>query len=379
MKWISRVLLLSFIIICCVPFVSAYAVSNMNINPSGSLTPGQRVSISFGLDFPIVNGYTFPGDDTLDMYTDLTDAKWSVVKVETYSGVAPIESSLGNAGGPRDQVSGWILSYKDRQLSLRVNLDGVAPAVDQTQNKTLIKINELDSYGNPLSTSGNVWTALIVNVADINTAISTSDSNLAVFRTHIDEKAAMEADTSAAEGKYSDAKAAIDNARSQPSTQYAAALSSLTNAQNLITDGETLLDKAWAEKAVADAQIPINNVDQVINFIKPNLSSSDARLAPIISEREVAAGYISDANDAIFSGTYDHARDKAQQAFDKGNQSYTEALALKSQITGGFNPLGAIGKLFGSGTLIIVGVVAVVLIVVGIIIYRKRTQWDELG
>jgi glucose uptake protein GlcU len=44
------------------------------------------------------------------------------------------------------------------------------------------------------------------------------------------------------------------------------------------------------------------------------------------------------------------------------------------------NPLTAIGRLFGSGSMVLIlGIVAVVLIVVGVIIYRKRSRWDELG
>jgi hypothetical protein len=380
MKRTSRILLASLILICCIPIVSAYMITNVNIDPSGALTPGQRVSVTYGVNFPLVNGKTFESANTLDMYTDLANAKWSIIKIETYEGVPPLESPLFNYGGPRAQVGGWVLSYPDRELALRVTLDGVAPEVDTTQNKTILRVSELDSYGKPVSTVGYVKEAIVVNIADINNAITTADSDLQVIRTHIDEKYAMEVDTSLAEAKYNDAKAAIDNARSQPSSQYAVAQASLTNAQNLIADGEKELDKAWAEKAVADAQVPISNVDQVISYVKPNLSSTDPRLSPIISKREVAAGFISTANDEIFGGNYERAREKAQEAFLKGNESYTDALDLKKQVSEGFNPLGAIGKLFGSGTLvIIIGVIAVVLVVVGVIIYRKRTRWDELG
>lgn len=379
MKGICRILLLGIILICCIPIVSAFTISNMNIEPSGSLTPGQRVSVSYILNFPLVNGKTFENANTLDMYTELTTAKWSFVKTETFDGT-PHDTPLPNDGGPRIQMGGWILSYPDRELSLRVTLDGLAPDVDKTQNKTIIKITELDSYGKPISTTPFLKEAIIVNIADVNNLIAESESTLQIFRTHIDEKAALEVDTSTAEGKYTEANAAVDNARSQPSNKFDAAQASLTSAKDLIAEGEKLLDKAWAEKTVADAQIPINNVDQTISFIKPNISSSDTRLSPIISKREIADSYRKTADDEIFAGNYERAREKAQEAFIKGNESYTDALDLKKQITEGFNPLGAIGKLFGSGTtVIIVGVVAVVLIAVGYIIYRKRTRWDELG
>ncbi len=256
MKRICRILLASLILICCIPFVSAYTINNVNIAPSGSLTPGQRVSVTYEVSLPLVSGQTFEPTNTLDMYTDLAAAKWSIVKTETVVGISPIEKPLFNQVGPRAQVGGWILSYTDRELSLRITLDGVAPQVDKTQTKTIIKITELDSYSKPVSTTGYVKEAIVVNIADINNAISVADSNLQVFRVHIDEKYALDVDTSVAEGKYNQAKAAIDSVRSQSSSQYEVALAGLTNAQNLIADGEKALDKAWAEKAVADAHKP---------------------------------------------------------------------------------------------------------------------------
>ena len=131
-----------------------------------------------------------------------------------------------------------------------------------------------------------------------------------------------------------------------------------------------------------DAQVPLAYVDQEISFIKPNATSGDykTQLSEITTKREISAGFVSTASDEIFAGNYERAREKAAEAYSKANESYNDALDLIKQMTEGFNPIGAIGKLFGSGTLVlIVGVIAVVLIVVGVIIYRKRSRWDELG
>jgi hypothetical protein len=251
--------------------------------------------------------------------------------------------------------------------------------VTSTTNKTVVRVQELDSRNNVVSGSMVTISRQIINTFEVTQLIASRESDLQIFRTHIDEKAALEIDTATAEGKYSAARAAINDAKSKPSSEYTAAQASLTNAQNLISEGEKLLNKAWAEKEVSDAQVPLTNVDSVISYIKPNISSTDPRLSPIISKREVASGFLSTANDEIFAGNYERARDKAKEAFDKANESYNDALDLKNQVSGGFNPVGAIGKLFGSGTVIIIVIVAVVLIVAGVIIYRKRSRWDELG
>jgi hypothetical protein len=132
---------------------------------------------------------------------------------------------------------------------------------------------------------------------------------------------------------------------------------------------------------VTNAQIPIDNVDKVIAWFKGNQSTaSNSELSTIITKREVAVSYISTANDEISNGKYELARSKAQDAFAKGNESYTDALILQKKVMSGFDLFGWIPGIFKSGLLpIVVGVVVVVLVVVGVIIYRKRSRWDELG
>ena len=372
--WIWTIVLI--VLFAVVPGVYAYTVSKVSINPAGDLTPGTPVTVSLTIQLT-GSGETFPSESTLDLSTDLDNPKWSAVLV------------LNNVDNPQPldnkknvYLTGWVLSYpsSDVEENLRITLDGVAPAVTSTTNKTIVQVQELDSRNNVVSGSLVTVSRQIINTAEVTRVIAVRESDLQLFRTHIDEQAVFEIDTAAAEEKYSAARAAINDAKSRPSSQYTAAQASLTNAQTLITAGEKLLDKASAEKAVVDAQVPITNVDAAISYIKPNISSTDPRLAPIISKREVAAGFISTANDEIFAGNYERARDKAEEAFAKANESYNDALDLKKQIGEGFNPVGAVGKLFGSGTvIIIVVVVAVVLVAAGVIIYRKRSRWDELG
>ena len=180
-----------------------------------------------------------------------------------------------------------------------------------------------------------------------------------------------------AEVRYNEAQEKISSARSRPSNEYTGALGDLTTATAAIKDGETALDKSWAEYEVAAAQVPINNVDSIIAWFKGNSSTAnDQQLPAIVTKREVAVSYISTANDDIAEGSYAQARQKAQDAFLKGNESYTEALARQKQLMSGFSL--PIPKL-NSTMFIIIGVIAVVLVVVGVIIYRKRSRWDELG
>lgn len=259
-----------------------------------------------------------------------------------------------------------------------MTLEGTAPSVDKTTDKSIVKIQELDSSGSIITSSIVEKKASVINTAEVTGAISARTNDLQSFRSQIDEKAALGIDTSAAESKYNDAKSKIDAARALPSNQYSTAQTYLTDAQTAITDGGKAIDKAWAEYEVANAQTPITNVDVVIAWFKGNQSTAnDVNLPTIITKREVAVGYISNANDEIASGNYAQARVKAEDAYNKGNESYNDALALQKKVSSGWT-FPALPSIGGS-VFIIIGIIVVVIVIVGIVIYRKRSRWDELG
>jgi hypothetical protein len=374
MKGLTKWILIAVSLILCMQAVTAFAVSSISVEPSGSLTPGTPVIVSFNVDLSGAGAETFTSGNELQMSTDLDSSKWSYALV--LDGVVAEQPS--NTGRVLS-VSGWVLAYpSSMEESLRVTLEGITPAVSQTTNKTLIKIQEIDSHNNVLTSSVVERIAVVVNIAEVQSKVTEKESALQTYRSHIDEKSALGVDTAAAEAKYSDAQQKINTAKGLPSTQYALAYSNLNAAQDAIDEGEKALDRAWAENEVTNAQIPINNVDNVIAWFKGNKSTADdAQLATIITKREVAVSYLSTANDEISNGNYAQARVKAQDAFNKGNESYTDALARKKVLESGWQ-LPSLPKLPG-GIFLIVGIIVVVLAVVGYIIYRKRSRWDELG
>jgi hypothetical protein len=365
MKW---TVLLIFLIVCIQAVSATTSVSDVTIDPSGSLTPGTPVTVQFKID-----AGSFPSGGEIRLFSDLDSSMWTyTIIVNGVENIRPVE------GGRTLAISGFELSYKPADdVSVRATLEGVAPSVTQTSNKTLIRITEYDSNGKPITSSQVEKTALVINTGEVASTIASADAELQVYRTHIDEKAALGIDTSVAEVKYNEAQDKIDSARSRPSNQYAGAQGDLTTATAAIKDGETALDKAWAENEVAAAQVPITNVDAIIAWFKGNSSTAnDQQLPTIITKREVAVSYVSTANDDIASGSYTQARQKAQDAFLKANESYTEALARQKELSSGFSlPIPKIN----STMFIILGIVAVILVVVGVIIYRKRSRWDELG
>jgi hypothetical protein len=374
MKGLTKWIIITLSLILCIQAVSAFQVSSISINPSGSMTPGTPVSVTYRVDFTATGSETFPSTNELQMSTDLEKPTW------TYSLVLDgVETPQPTSTGRILSVSGWILAYPASvEESLKVTLDGTAPTVQTTSNKTIIKLQEVDSHNNVVTNSVVIREAVIVNIAEVQAKVTEKESVLQTFRSHIDEKSAMGIDTSEAEAKYSEAQQKITSAKNAPSSQYIQSFSNLDAAQAAIDAGEASLDRAWAESEVTNAQFPINNVDEVIAWFKGNKSTSeDAQLPAIIAKREVAVSYISTANDEISNGQYAQARAKAQEAFNKGNESYTDALARKKVLESGWQ-FPSLPKLPG-GIFLIVGIVVVVLAVVGFVIYRKRSHWDELG
>ena len=378
MKGLTKWIIIAVFLIFCIHAVSAFGVETITVDPSGSLTPGTPVIVTFKVTLSGSGAETFPSSNELDMSTDLDKPTW------TYSLVLDgVDTPQPSSSGRVLAVSGWILAYpSSMEESMKVTVQGTAPTVAQTSNKTMIKIQEVDSHNNIIANSVVERTTMVVNVAEVQNKVTEEESALQTFRSHIDEKSALGVDTAAAEAKYSESDQKIKTAKSLPSTQYTQAFDNLNAAQTAINDGETALDRAWADNEVTNAQIPINNVDAVIAWFKGNQSTADdVQLPTIITKREVAVSYISAANDDISNGNYAQARAKAQDAFNKGNESYTDALKRQYDIEHGglFSWLKLPNIKLPGGIFLIVGIVVVVLAVVGYVIYRKRSRWDELG
>lgn len=377
MKGMKLAALVTFFLLLCIPAASAFTVEGYQIDPSGSLTPNTPVTISFKVGFVASSDLTFPAGSDLVLTTDLTNAKWTYTLI-----LDEVENARNPEGGKTLELSGFELSYPSSvDEAIRVTLEGTTPSVDTTTEKVMLNVHEVDTHGSTITSTQIEKKVLIINSGDVTKVVSEKNTNLQALRSHIDEKSAIGVDTSEAESYYSDAQSKISTASSRPATQYTDALNDLTAAQTSIDAGEKAVDRAWAENEVANAQIPINNVDNVIAWFKGNKSTADDnQLSAIIAKRESAVNYLSTATDEISNGNYDQARNKAAEAFSKGNESYTDALARKSVLlnSGWQLPIPSLPKLPG-GIFLIVGVVIVILAIVGVIIYRKRSRWDELG
>jgi hypothetical protein len=131
--------------------VWGWSVENLVIIPSeGPVSPHTPMTVTYTVHFA-----SFNSQNTLDMYTDLSNATWVVTKTDIVEDHPSVTSPLLEKSGSRVRIDGWLLSYsRGKQIELNVQLKGTAPDIAQTQDKTIIRVQEWDSATQPLTDTG---------------------------------------------------------------------------------------------------------------------------------------------------------------------------------------------------------------------------------
>jgi hypothetical protein len=258
---------------------------------------------------------------------------------------------------------------------VRFTLSGIIPPVAQTQNITLTQIQETDGQGKPVPGTMYEYHTVVVNPGP--PPHYPGITALGIFRSHIDEKIALGINTSLAEARYAEADIKTKSAKSRGPTQYQLAYADLDAAQKAIDEGERLLDKAWAEKEVADAQQKISDVDDIIGWFRANSSTANlVGLQPIVTKRDRATGYLAAANNEILAGRNSLARSDATLAFEAANESYNDAMKFRIGVNSCSDYFGPYADCNMENTILIAGagIIALVLLVVCFFWWRKRKE-----
>ena len=358
-------LVLILLVLVLVQGASAFNISQFSVDPSGALTPGTPVIITGTIHFEPSSDKAVVSTSGLRLSTELEKAQWNYTLI--FNGN---EKPQPRTAGKILSVSGWLLSNPGTaEESVRFSLSGIAPSVPQTQNKTLTQIQETNEQGNPVPGTSYEYHTVVVNFGP---SPRPPLSVLSTFRSHIDEKAALGINTSAAEARYAEAKVKIQSALGRGPTQHELAYADLDGAQAAIDEGERLLDRAWAEKEVADAQEKVSDIDGIIGWFRANSSTADyPNLDSIIADRAGAVNNLSAANTEISNGNYGQARVKAKDAYLAANQTYTAALHLQYGV-GCCAPL--LFNTQNSPLSLAAGAGAISLLIVGIFWWRKYKQ-----
>jgi len=128
-----------------VPCASAWTFGGWSGPAStAALSPGDNVTAGFTVSFNSYDtGSTFESDNSLVMYTDLSNPLWVVTKTETVND-APQTTGLATRQASQLLLDGWSLSFSRKQFSITVKLTGTAPALNQSQEIILVRLQERD-------------------------------------------------------------------------------------------------------------------------------------------------------------------------------------------------------------------------------------------
>jgi hypothetical protein len=356
---------------------AAISVGNIAISPSGDLVSGQtKSSASFKVNFVSSGGYTFDSGNSLQMETDLTNATW------TYNTILDgIENPSKTEVGTNIRLSGWELSYpSNREISLNVKVAGTAPVVTNSTEKIIVKVREVGS-SNALVGTEVVKKKMVLNPATLTDTIQAESARMSSLRQELDMLAGSGIDLTTAEAKYGQAAAYLQSA--QKSTDFSRKSSDLSSAKKLLDEVDGMVLVMGAQHAISAAEGSIGQTEQIITYFKENKSmGSDARIMPIVAQWEIAADKLSDAKDLFQERDYEAAAVKATEAATKGDEVLNNALALKEKVDSNFLSgifWGVSGALSGSILTIVIIIVIAIIAIVGIVLFRKRRKWDELG
>jgi len=360
---ISRWFILLLALVCVAQAASAFEVTREEIKPeSGALEPGQSVNAHYVISYKMAStGSTYMDDEKFELSTGLQKPAWDFkIRREGYPDIA-----FPTRGGPYQTLLEFEIGYSG-EVELDVQLRGTVP----TTSAGRLEVVKIEHYRDKTVEDEYRMTRDVVTAAQIGGSLAAQQQRLKDLKADIDEKSAQGVDVAAAQAEYNAASQALTSAASAGPSQAA---SYIATAKIDIDEAIALLDKAWAEKAVADTGAAIESLDGMITYFVENRSmSADPQVVAIMTKRESAVQFYSQAQDNLNGKNYPLARSKAGDGLNKANEALSDANALKEKIGEGFN--------LGGNLLLYIGIgVIIVLIVAGVVIYRKKTGWDELG
>ena len=354
----SRWIILLLALVCAVQAASAFDVKTATVNPaSGDLEPDQAVTAHYVVAYSMDTGG--PGDEAFEFSTGLRNPSWSFI---IYRDGIPIYTT--EKPGYYPKLGAFELAYKDR-VELDIQLRGTAPKTSSGE----VEIIKLEHVKNKNVVDDYRVTRKVVSAEQVGSSLSVQQQKLRDLKADIDKKAADGVDVSAVQAKYDAASKALTSAASASPSKAAEHIATATKSMD---EAKALLDKAWTEKEVADTGAAIESLDGNINYFVENRSmGGDPRVVSIVTKRESAVQFYSQAKDGLNAKNYPLARSKADEGLKKANEALRDAEALRDEIGEGFS-LGSLLPIVGIG-------VVIILVIAGVVIYRKRTRWDELG
>jgi hypothetical protein len=377
MKGFTAILSCFVVILCLVQACAALTYEKMEADRAvDALRPNDTVTVTGILKLPPSGDQTFALSDTIEFYTQLEKASWSAGIV-----INEHESPYNLYGGTpvRKTILGNDLSYPSADIEVKVSfsVSGSIPSTFTSGSIILFRALEIDKDSEQVG-AAVIKNGTVFNPSDLQTQVTREEARLVELRGSIDDLAAKGIDVSVAERNYTTAKQALDDATRKITSSPVEVTTLLSTASTRIGGAQVDLKRAWANQALGEAKAMLESVDGLLNEFTVNrsLKATDPRLSPIITKRDLSARSISDATDQFTAGSYDSARTKANDGLGLADEAWNLSVSLKDELDRSF----ALPGLPDLGPLLpFLGIAAVVLIIAGVVIYRRKTRWDELG
>jgi hypothetical protein len=145
-KNLFRCCILLLVVLYGVTAVSAWTFQNWSATvQTFPAQPGTPVSLHYDIHFDSwMTGTTFDSSDSLVLFTDLANPQWTLTTTETMDDGSQIVTPMPVRQSMQVRLDGWSLSFARKRFDLNVQLNGKVPALNQSQNITLARVQELD-------------------------------------------------------------------------------------------------------------------------------------------------------------------------------------------------------------------------------------------
>ncbi len=348
------------------PVLAGVDVGYVNVKPAGDLESGKtNVTADFQIDFISTAGETFPSDENILLSTQLDNPIWNYVIV-----LDGVENPRPASSKSQLSLTGWELSYKDKEEQVKVTLKGSAPKVNTSKQIEVVSISTTGANSKVKEQVKNV-SAFVTNPSELTGDIGGVQAKVKALQNDIAKYKADGIDTSKADQKVKDANAALQTAAKET---FANAKIYMDNAGTYVQDGYTYLDMGISQKTIADAKEAIDRTDEWITYFKGDKKmETDPRLAPIITKREFAAEYAANAQELFDQGKYTDAKQKAEDAFTKATEVFNDTQNLNNEINQTPASSGPnIGATVASILPNVVIVIVVIAVIAGAVFFVKR-------
>ncbi|MDV0443770.1 hypothetical protein [Methanorbis rubei] len=336
--------------------------TDANINPSGSLMPGDSVSATMTIKI-LKDSSVY----RINMYTDLTSAVW------TGSLASADGSPITEFPAGKRYIDGYPLTKLPQDTVLTIYLDGKVPDSKAGSEITVMTVEEVSSSESVISTYSSPKQT-VYNPDDIPKQITEINDAITKLDAEITEMSKQGADVSAALAKLDTARTAVKAADSYKS-DIPTATKEIVSASAALVDAEKLM----VNSALTKTKNNLDLIEQNIANLNAKGWNTDSRVILLSTSKQTAQNQYNTAKNAYDSSTTSVSASTKTQALDALKNSantLTESNTLWEEAQK--SPVAAIGPYL---VYIVIAVVAIIVVVGAVIVLRRRgdDDWDELG